>query len=131
MRGDALKVGDRITWSEYFIPGANMVVEMDPKNREAPILLGKVSQMPYKQPDGSVGQSKVSQERADLNLNAASALDPGNAEVQFEWAKVAATLGKGEEARAALKNLQRLAATDATAKKLAPEAEAAIGAAGL
>jgi tetratricopeptide (TPR) repeat protein len=109
----------------------NMVVEMDPKNLEALILLGKVSQMPYKQPDGSVGQSKVSLERAELNLHAASILDPKNADVQFELVKVASKLGKGEEARTALKNLQSLAATDATAQKLVPDAEAALKAAGL
>ena len=73
----------------------------------------------------------MSLERAELNLNAASAIDPKNAEVQFERAKVAAKLGKGEDARAALKNLQALAETDAAAKKLAPEAEAVISAAGL
>ena len=28
MRGDALAVGDRITWSEYFIPGANYFTEV-------------------------------------------------------------------------------------------------------
>lgn len=109
----------------------NMVVEMDPKNLEALILLGKVSQMPYKQPDGSVGQSKVSLERAELNLHAAATIDPKNADVQFEMVKVASKLGKSEDARAALKNLQSLAATDATAQKLVPDAEAAVKAAGL
>ena len=109
----------------------NMVVEMDPKNMEALVLLGKVSQMPYKQPDGSVKQSKVSLERAELNLHAASTLDPKNADVQFELVKVSAKLGKGEEARTALRNLQSLASTDATAQKHVPEAEAAIKAAGL
>lgn len=28
MRGDALQVGDRITWSEYFIPGSNYYTEV-------------------------------------------------------------------------------------------------------
>ena len=28
MRGDALSVGDRVTWSEYFIPGANYYTEV-------------------------------------------------------------------------------------------------------
>jgi thioredoxin-like negative regulator of GroEL len=104
---------------------------MDPKNLEALILLGKVSQMPYKQPDGSVAQSKVSLERAELNLHAASTIDPRNADVQFELVKVSSKLGKGDEARTALKNLQALAATDASAQKLVADAEAAISAAGL
>jgi Flp pilus assembly protein TadD len=109
----------------------NMVVEMDPKNLEALILLGKVSQLPYKQPDGSLAQSKASLERAELNLHAAATLDPKNAEVQFELAKVSARLGKVEAARAALANLQSLAQTDAGAKKLLAEAEAALKSAGI
>jgi len=62
----------------------NFVVEMDPKNLEALLLLGKVSQMPTKQPDGSIGVSKASIERAELNLQAAAALAPENAEVKRE-----------------------------------------------
>lgn len=60
----------------------NFVVEMDPKNLEALLLLGKVSLMPTKQPDGTTGVSKASLERAELNLQAAATLAPQNAEVQ-------------------------------------------------
>jgi len=56
----------------------NFVVEMEPKNFEALILLGQVSQMPHKQPDGSVGVSRLDLERAELNLQAAATLDPGS-----------------------------------------------------
>src|SRR5262245_34226462 len=108
----------------------NMVVEMHPKNLEALLLLGKVSQMPYKQRDGSIRQPKASLDRAELNLHAASVLDPKSPEVQYELAKVAARLGKGEDARTAVKNLQALAAADERARKLIPEAEAAVSAAG-
>ena len=66
----------------------NFVVEMDPKNLEALILLGKVSQMPTKQPDGTIGVSKASLERAELNLQAAAVLAPDNAEVKSELAKL-------------------------------------------
>lgn len=70
----------------------NFVVEMDPKNLEALILLGKVSQMPTKQPDGTVAPSKASLERAELNLEAAATLAPDNAEVKSELASVRAKL---------------------------------------
>jgi Flp pilus assembly protein TadD len=60
----------------------NFVVEMDPKNLEALVLLGKVSMMPTKLPDGSTGVSKAGLERAELNLQAAATLAPQNAEVQ-------------------------------------------------
>ena len=70
----------------------NFVVEMDPKNLEALILLGKVSQLPHKLPDGSVGVSRASLERAELNLEAATRLDPNNADARAELAKVQSTL---------------------------------------
>ena len=72
----------------------NLVVEMDPKNLEALVLLGKVSQMPAKQPDGTMGVSKASLERAELNLDAASRLAPENAEVKTELASVRAKLAE-------------------------------------
>lgn len=66
----------------------NFVVEMDPKNLEALILLGQVSQMPHKLPDGSTGVTKASLERAELNLEAATTLDPQNAVARAELAQV-------------------------------------------
>jgi Flp pilus assembly protein TadD len=66
----------------------NLVVEMDPKNLEALILLGRVSQMPHKLPDGSTGVSRASLERAELNLQAAATLAPDNVEVKRELEKV-------------------------------------------
>ena len=72
----------------------NLVVEMDPKNLEALILLGRVSQMPAKQPDGTSGVSKASLERAELNLQAASTLAPDNADVKAELAAVRAKLAE-------------------------------------
>jgi Flp pilus assembly protein TadD len=108
----------------------NFVVEMDPKNLEALLLLGQVSQMPHKLPDGSTGVSKASLERAELNLQAASALAPQNPQVQLELVNVYTKLGRRDDAQTALKKLQFLAATDAAAKKLAGEAEQAIKAVG-
>jgi tetratricopeptide (TPR) repeat protein len=72
----------------------NFVVEMDPKNLEALILLGKVSQMPHKLPDGTIGVSKASLQRAELNLQAALTLAPGNEEAKRELAKVQQELKK-------------------------------------
>lgn len=73
---------------EHATTELNFVVEMDPKNLEALILLGQVSQMPHKLPDGSIGVSRASLERAELNLQAATTLDPQNALAASELAKV-------------------------------------------
>ena len=72
----------------------NFVVEMDPKNLEALILLGRVSQMPTKQPDGTMAPSKASLERAELNLEAATTLAPQDAEVKSELASVRGKLAE-------------------------------------
>jgi tetratricopeptide (TPR) repeat protein len=66
----------------------NFVVEMDPKNLEALLLLGQVSQMPHKQRDGSTGVTRADLERAELNLQAAATLDPGNPVAAAELEKV-------------------------------------------
>ena len=108
----------------------NFVVEMDPKNLEALILLGRVSQMPPKLPDGTTGVSKASLERAELNLEAATTLAPQNVEAKFELAKLYAKLDKRDQAIAALQQLKALAETDPAAKKLAPEIAQALKALG-
>lgn len=108
----------------------NFVVEMDPRNLEALILLGKVSQMPTKLPDGTTGVSQASLERAELNLQAATTLAPHHVEAQFELAKVSQKLGKRDQASAALKKLQAIAATDEAAKQRLPEIEQALKALG-
>lgn len=71
-----------------------LVTEMDPKNLEALILLGKVSQMPVKQPDGTMAASKASLERAELNLEAAATLAPQDAEVKSDLASVRGKLAE-------------------------------------
>jgi len=68
----------------------NLVVEMDPKNLEGLVLLGRVSQIPAKQPDGTMAVSQASLERAELNLQAAATLAPQNAEVKAELESVRA-----------------------------------------
>jgi tetratricopeptide (TPR) repeat protein len=77
----------------------NLVVEMDPKNLEALILLGQVSQMPHKLPDGSTGVSRASLERAELNLEAATRLDPQNAVAVAELANVRRKLSALRESK--------------------------------
>ena len=75
----------------------NFVVEMEPKNLEALILLGQVSQMPHKMEDGTVGVSRASLERAELNLDAATRLDPKNPVAQAELASVRRKLSNLKE----------------------------------
>lgn len=72
----------------------NFVVEMEPKNLEALVLLGKISQLPREQPDGTKGVTRLDLERAELNLNAASLLAPNDAAIREELAKVRALLAK-------------------------------------
>lgn len=72
----------------------NFVVEMDPRNIEALVLLGRISQQPRKQPDGTTGVSRSDLERAELNLEAAAALAPNDAAIREELAKVRELLGK-------------------------------------
>ena len=72
----------------------NLVVEMDPKNLEGLVLLGRVSQVPAKQPDGTMAVSRASLERAELNLDAATKLAPDNAEVKTELTAVRAKLAE-------------------------------------
>jgi tetratricopeptide (TPR) repeat protein len=72
----------------HAITELNFVVEMDPKNIEALVLLGKVSQIPHKQRDGSTGVTRADLERAELNLQAATTLEPGNSVAAAELEKV-------------------------------------------
>lgn len=72
----------------------NFVVEMDPRNLEALVLLGKISQQPRAQPDGTTGVSRSDLERAELNLDAAATLAPNDAAIREELAKVRGLLGR-------------------------------------
>jgi Flp pilus assembly protein TadD len=72
----------------------NFVVEMDPRNVEALVMLGKISQQPHLQSDGTTGVSKSDLERAELNLDAAATLAPNDAAIREELAKVRGLLGR-------------------------------------
>jgi Flp pilus assembly protein TadD len=95
---------------EMAIDELNHVIELDPKNLEAKILLGRVSMMPYRQPDGTVGVSRASLERAEMNLESATAAAPGNVEAHRELALAYEKLGKRAEAVKAWTAVRELAA---------------------
>lgn len=80
--------------AELAITELNFVVEMDPKNIEGLVLLARASQMPHKQPDGTVGVARPDLERAEMNLEAAATLAPQDAGIKSELAKVREKLGK-------------------------------------
>jgi tetratricopeptide (TPR) repeat protein len=72
----------------------NFVVEMEPRNLEALVLLGKISQLPREQPNGTIGVSRSDLERAELNLASAAALAPNDATIGEELGKVRALLAR-------------------------------------
>ena len=110
---------------EMAIDELNHVIELDPKNLEAKILLGKVSMMPYRQPDGTVGVSKLSLERAEMNLEIAVQTAPDNLEARRLLAQDYEALGKKEQAVKAWTELRDLAAKKSD-EKFAAEANAAL-----
>jgi tetratricopeptide (TPR) repeat protein len=89
----------------------NHVIELDPKNLQAKILLGRVSMMPHLLPDGTIGISKASLERAEMNLEVATQAAPDNIEAQRELALAYEKLGKKPEAVKAWSKVSDLAAT--------------------
>ena len=89
----------------------NHVIELDPKNLQAKILLGRVSMMPHLLPDGTIGISKASLERAEMNLEVATQAAPDNIEAQRELALAYEKLGKKPEALKAWSKVSDLAAT--------------------
>lgn len=111
---------------EMAIDELNHVIELEPKNLQAKILLGRVSMMPYRQPDGTVGMSKASLERAEMNLESAVQAAPDNIEAQREMALAYEKLGKKPEAIKSWTAARDLAAKDATHAKIASEANAAL-----
>jgi tetratricopeptide (TPR) repeat protein len=89
----------------------NHVIELDPKNLQAKILLGRVSMMPHLLPDGTIGISKASLERAEMNLEVATQAAPDNIEAQRELALAYEKLGKKQEAVKVWSKVSDLAAT--------------------
>jgi Tfp pilus assembly protein PilF len=111
---------------ELAIDELNHVIELEPKNLQAKILLGRVSMMPYRQPDGTVGVSRASLERAELNLESAIQAAPDNVEAQRELALAYEKLGKKAEAVKSWTLARELAAKKSEHAEIAAEASAAL-----
>ena len=111
---------------EMAIDELNHVIELEPKNLQAKILLGRVSMMPYRQPDGTVGISKASLERAEMNLESAIQSAPDNVEAQRELALAYEKLGKKAEAMKSWIAARELAAKNSEHAQIAAEASAAL-----
>src|SRR3954449_11304058 len=111
---------------EMAIDELNHVIELEPKNLQAKILLGRVSMMPYRQPDGTVGISKASLERAEMNLESATQSSPDNLEAQRELALAYEKLGKKPEAMKTWTTARELAMKDTAHAKIGAEASAAL-----
>lgn len=111
---------------EMAIDELNHVIELDPKNLEVKILLGRVSMMPYRQPDGTIGIARASLERAEMNLEVATQAAPDNLEAKRELALAYEKLDKKPEAVSTWTALRDLAAKSPASDKIAAEATAAI-----
>src|SRR5437588_144710 len=111
---------------EMAIDELNHVIELEPKNLQAKILLGRVSMMPYRQPDGTVGISKASLERAEMNLESAIQSAPDNVEAQRELALAYEKLGKKAEAMKSWITTRELAGKNSEHAQIAAEASAAL-----
>lgn len=83
---------------EMAIDELNHVIELDPKNLEAKVHLGRVSMIPHRLPDGNVGVSKLSLERAEMNLELAVEAAPDNLEARRLLAQSYEALSKKEKA---------------------------------
>src|SRR3954468_2340497 len=111
---------------EMAIDELNHVIELEPKNLQAKILLGRVSMMPYRQPDGTVGISKASLERAEMNLESATQSSPDNIEAQRELALAYEKLGKKREAMKSWTTARELAGRNSEHAQIAAEANSAL-----
>jgi tetratricopeptide (TPR) repeat protein len=110
---------------EMAIDELNHVIELDPKNLQAKILLGRVSMMPYRQEDGTIGVSKLSLQRAEMNLEIAVEADPQNIEARRLLAQSYEALKENDKAKTAWGNVRDLAAKKSNEKVVA-EANTAL-----
>lgn len=111
---------------EMAIDELNHVIELDPKNLQAKILLGRVSMMPYRLPDGTIGLSKASLERAEMNLEIATQVAPDSIEAHRELALAYEKLGKKPEAITIWIKVGDLAATKSQNSQIGREAAEAL-----
>jgi tetratricopeptide (TPR) repeat protein len=104
----------------------NHVIELEPQNLRAKILLGRVSMMPHRLPDGSVGVSEAGLERAIMNLEGAVQSEPKDVEAQSELATAYEKAGKTDLAKKTWATVQTLAKGTPANAKAAQEADAAL-----
>jgi tetratricopeptide (TPR) repeat protein len=105
----------------------NHVIELEPQNLRAKILLGRVSMMPHRLPDGTVGISSVGLERAVMNLEGAVQSAPDNIEARRELALAYEKSGKSDLAKKTWTEVQSLAGSKPENAKIAQEAGEALG----
>jgi cytochrome c-type biogenesis protein CcmH/NrfG len=110
---------------EMAIDELNHVIELDPKNLQAKILLGRVSMMPYRQEDGTVGVSKLSLQRGEMNLEIAVQTEPENLEARRLLAQNYEALGEKDKALKAWTETRDLAVKKSN-EKTAVEANSAL-----
>jgi tetratricopeptide (TPR) repeat protein len=110
---------------EMAVDELNHVIELEPRNLQAKILLGRVSMMPYRQPDGTVAISRASLERAEMNLESAVDAAPDDVEARRELALAYEKLGKKSDAIKSWTAAGELAGKSANAQ-IAAEAAAAL-----
>ncbi len=111
---------------EQAIDELNHVIELDPKQLDAMILLAHVSMMPRPLPEGGTGVPKASLERAELNLEAALQMAPDNPQANYELALAREKLDRKDKAREAWTRVRALTAGKPEHAKLAAEAAAAL-----
>lgn len=101
----------------------NHVIELDPRNLQALVMLGRVSLMPLK---GATEPAKLSVERAEMNLEAAIGIAPNNVEAHYHLARAAEMLGHKPKAIAAWSKVVELAKGKPGGEQLVKDAEAAL-----
>jgi tetratricopeptide (TPR) repeat protein len=111
---------------EPAIDQLNHVIELDPKNLEAMLLLGRVSMAERSLPEGGRGVPRASLERAELNLESAVAIAPDNVLAHQELAQVRERLGRKDLARDAWTRVRDLAGAKPEYAKVAGEATEAL-----
>jgi tetratricopeptide (TPR) repeat protein len=111
---------------EMAVDELNHVIELEPQNLEAKILLGRVSMMPYRLVDGTIGVSPAGIERAVMNLEVAIQAAPENIEAQHELAMAYEKSGKPDLAKKTWTVVRALAASKPENAKTAQEADEAL-----
>jgi len=111
---------------EMALDELNHVIELEPRNVQAKILLGRLSMMPHRLPDGSVGVSSAGLERAVMNLEIATQSAPDSIEAQHELALAYERSGKADLAKKTWTMVKHLAQAKPESAKVSQEADEAL-----